>query len=332
MGGCEAATYTSTYPSPSDGHTTLAIRMFCSVFLALAIIGRLLASRVPSPLRQQECITYGQDITHLQSLQIHDPNENSSFVCQAGHWPLEHSCKSSRVAISLEIVNNEISLFHHDNLPIDIIRSWQMTTETHSTPKCSHLFQNIIFLPIPFDPKAYQSDGSNYYVIHVDLLLPLWNFLRTLFVSSTPSPNIFLFPFNSQSNRDLSTNSTVFIDTKKYWIQAIQILFEMSLLIPGDAHGITQFLLRSRREAERYEERLDDQIVRICFQNIQIGLPRYDRPSVNSLRRFSSHYREVTYSSSSTQSHLFLSHSHPSGHSSPISIVPSPESCHTLES
>jgi hypothetical protein len=263
-------------------------------FLCLAVNWALVFGG-SSSLSQEQCLTYGQDLSHLQSHRsLNETDSSSFFVCQAGQWPLEQTCHSSGIAISLEIINKDVHLFHHHSLPPEVSHSWQMNSEINFTPRCSHLYENIVFLPIPFDPKAYQSDGSNYYVIHVDLLLPFWNFLQNVLSQSNKDPQdtkIFLFPFNGQSFRDVSHNSTVFFDPKKYWIHALQILSELSLLIPGDAHGITQFPHRSRREAEQYE-RLS-QTSRLCFRKIQIGLPRYDRPSMASLRRFSSRYRQV---------------------------------------
>lgn len=211
-----------------------------------------------------------------------------------GHWPLETTVYCHTPSISLQILNETIQIFSHSpHIPSDLVHSWNIIPDIDHSPSCAVTFDNVLFLPIPYDPSGYQSDGSNYYVIHVDILLPLWNYLR----GKLSPPTIVIFPFNKHLQREMSSEYLLkaFQDSNKYWIHSIQ-LSSHHQLIPGTGKGIRLSLQRaSSSPTEVYLHHLISRhSTRFCFQNIQIGLPRYDRPSPISLKKFSQLYREVS--------------------------------------
>jgi hypothetical protein len=241
---------------------------------------------------------------------------NDSFSLEFGQWPLQSSFRCNSVGISLEISPPSSSpssspaslqLYSHVPLPAPLVSSWKLIPEEFQSPACQYLFDDILFLPIPYDPSEYQSDGSNYYVVHVDILLPLWNFLRSKPKAS--SPFIILFPFNSKTQRDESSfryrnSDSAFHNLKKYWIHSLQLLSDHQALIPGDLIGLSTPLLQPRPHLNLKLSWSPFNSGRVCFQNIQLGLPRYDRPSPISLRTFSQRYREVALLPSPLFPHL----------------------------
>ena len=252
-----------------------------------------------------QCLTYPYPSTSP----LFASTSNSSHLLQSslelGHWPLESSYWCNAIGISIEILSRsssstspQLQIFSHAPLPSQLLSSWKIISEEFQSPSCQHLFEDILFLPFPYDSSAYQSDGSNYYVIHVDILLPLWNYLRS---QTHSSPFILLFPFNSNLQRhDSSLNdrdhrTSAFHNLKKYWIHSLQIFSNHRYLVPGDVTGLRTMISHSKTLSNLSNRSTLSSFNsgRVCFQNIRLGLPRYDRPSPVSLRRFSQQYREV---------------------------------------
>ena len=204
----------------------------------------------------------------LSSLHLSDDLERSSsqnsllpsFNCERGHWPLqENSCHSSEIGISINLYNNKnnkknnsLEIFSHASLPSDLISSWKITKEINFTSKCLKTIENVIFVSLPYDREFYQSDGSNFYVIHVDIIIPLWNYhIRMKDQLSTPI--IVIFPFNAQNQRDITSNHLIALqDVNKYWIKSIQILFDSYILVPGTNQGISTFISNSFKQNLSY--------------------------------------------------------------------------------
>ncbi len=84
----------------------------------------------------------------------------SSVYSGVGHWPLSNYC----------LTKENPAIFYSKNIS-------QFGVSSEMCP-----FQNFseisIVLPIPYNIDVYESNGSNYYVIHMDVLLPLYAFIK----------------------------------------------------------------------------------------------------------------------------------------------------------
>lgn len=229
--------------------------------------------------------------------ETHAPTDDhslaSSCECKAGHWPITKSCYISNSKLSFDI-NAGLFGTNSTNMPDCVLRTWNITVIP--TVKCSFRIQNALFLPIPYDKATYQSDGSNFYVIHVDTLLPLWNYFRTLNPSTDEElPIIFGFSFNIHGEVNLTSDA--FIDPNKYWIRSVQLQFDHHVLVPGTMDGLSQFASRlhtSNIHGSYYPpRRFAFESGTICFRNVQLGLPLFDNPSRASVSRFAAEFREV---------------------------------------
>eukprot|EP00602_Paraphysomonas_sp_CaronLab_P011825 CAMPEP_0185044108 /NCGR_PEP_ID=MMETSP1103-20130426/43268_1 /TAXON_ID=36769 /ORGANISM="Paraphysomonas bandaiensis, Strain Caron Lab Isolate" /LENGTH=311 /DNA_ID=CAMNT_0027584343 /DNA_START=577 /DNA_END=1512 /DNA_ORIENTATION=- len=101
-------------------------------------------------------------------------------------------------------------------------------------------------------------------------------------------PQIFLFAFDVEGNIDL--NSSAFKDSRKYWIQSIQLLFDTNAIVPGHMSAIHNHISRMIDFSTYSRVNILDGFV--CFANVQLGVPSLDKPSPTIVRQFSRAYRE----------------------------------------
>lgn len=192
------------------------------------------------------------------------PDELVPADCSSsGHWPLKKSCKSSKSGIYFD--PNTQSLFsagcgsgssgntkggnhHHLHHATFVHETWNISSEAKSSPLCAAFIPQAIFMPIAYDEVAYQTEGSNYYVTHMDSLLPLWNVLKKRQKATPHSrlPEIFLFAFNVEGKIDLSTRA--FDDFSKYWIQSLQLLLGDVQVQLGTMDAMSQYLMHAMHD------------------------------------------------------------------------------------
>jgi hypothetical protein len=174
-------------------------------------------------------------------------------------------------------------------------------------------------MPIAYDEVAYQTEGSNYYVTHIDSLIPLWNVLakRQRLTPLAPIPEIFLFAFNVEGKIDL--HSRGFDDLTKYWVQSLQLLVgdEVQLQV-GTVSGLSRYLaqvMSSSGHGSSDSDSSDNSHTNygttasssfsslssawsggdgsvLCFEEVSLGVPQYN-PTRRAIRQFSQHFRKV---------------------------------------
>eukprot|EP01041_Mallomonas_annulata_P007964 gene7964-16300_t len=210
----------------------------------------------------------------------------SNASCVAGHWPLEMSCEVKNGQIWVDTSTNQVftNILLNNNLQKQLKFSFIETC-----PRCTRLLKNSIFLPIPYDKVQFQSDGSNYYVIHMDIVLPLWYHLRTLFRNSGGNdehPWIIPIVLGQQSGIDLHTEA--FRNKSKYWISSIQNILQTELL-PLTVHGPP---LHHHQQQSHPTSSVNDQNQDIvCFETVTLGLPSLHRVSDRLLQEYVTKYR-----------------------------------------
>ena len=153
--------------------------------------------------------------------------KSKSVSCSSGHWPSEYSCyfDEEKIWIDDNIVFTTAKASAHKGL-----KSLGMIDNSFVCPKCTSIISDSVFIPLPYDSRLYHSDGSNFYVIHVDILIPLWKFLKDQYYDKNKSSfRIILFVTNNELGIDLK--SSAFISTQAYWISSIQQIFENEIIL-----------------------------------------------------------------------------------------------------
>jgi hypothetical protein len=211
--------------------------------------------------------------------------------CKSGHWPITKSCYVANSHLTFDISSGVFSTSSM-TIPDDVLKTWNISAAVMTPLTCSFHIENALFLPLPFDKETYQSDGSNYYVIHVDTVLPLWNYFRTLNpVSASEYPVIIAYSFNIRG--EINLTSEAFNDPNKYWIRSVQLQFDHHVLVPGTLDGLRQFASRLAQSHANPLMPPSPETGTICFGNVQLGLALFDTPSRVSVARFAADYRQV---------------------------------------
>ena len=173
---------------------------------------------------------------------------------------------------------------------------WNISEVSYS-PHCAATIRQAIFVPIAYDERAYQTEGSNYYVTHMDSLIPLWNVLKKFKKSNSnsPLPEIYLFAFNVEGKVDLDTPA--FDDYSKYWIQSIQLLLGDIPLQFGTFKHFSRHLtnaLRSMEHSSMLGEYMKGyrQGMSLCFDDLLLGLPNFN-PTRRAVQSYSHDFRMV---------------------------------------
>jgi hypothetical protein len=228
-----------------------------------------------------------------------DPHQDFEYNCISGHWPLSRSCHTIGIGLSVDVTHSSVQLITHKPLENSVKVAWRILDETHLSPKCSVIVHNVLLLPIPYDRKAYQSDGSNYYVIHIDTVIPLWNLLRSrkskfFRERNNAPPTILLFPFDINGSRNNSTNDRSFGESNKYWIKSIQIMFDNSYILPASLSSLVPLSISySAPSYVHSQSTVPNKPYRICLADARLGTPLYDRPTSAAVREYSMSYRQV---------------------------------------
>jgi hypothetical protein len=253
------------------------------------------------------------------------PEEVAAPDCSSGgHWPLKKSCKSPKAGIyfdpisqSLHSAGGELGLVERatqrQKRDMSFVHeTWNISSEAQSSPACVATVSHAIFMPIAYDEVAYQTEGSNYYVTHMDSLIPLWRVLtkRQKSTPHAPLPEIFLFAFNVEGKIDLL--SSAFDDYSKYWIQSLQLLLGDLQVQLGTAAALSRYLRQAGGGGSRrtggygeYSQLLGSAGSgggrggerggggSLCFQDVLWGAPQFN-PTPRAVRSFSQDFRRVS--------------------------------------
>lgn len=255
----------------------------------------------------QECQRIGsgvnRPISPATSLYL-SPDELVVADCSAnGHWPLKKSCKSTQSGIFFDpssqslfsAVSNSTDgkPFHHESF---VHQTWNISTNAKFSPLCAAIVPHAIFMPIAYDEVAYQTEGSNYYVTHMDSLIPLWSVLKKRQKKNPPDPlpEIFLFAFNVEGKIDLSTRA--FDDYSKYWIQSLQLLMGDVQLQLGTTDSLSRYLnlviADGKRSFSGSGSASGDRGA-LCFGEVLFGVPQFN-PTRRAVRSFAQDFRRVS--------------------------------------
>lgn len=127
----------------------------------------------------------------------------ADVVCRHGHWPLQQSCwLPDADAILSGNSTHPMSITLHGRVEDSLVRAvlqreWpdiQYDDTDSVTSHANRVIEEAVLFPIPFDPSLYAADGSNYYVMHVDVLIPLFQFLRLRALDRHPTVPIHVIP------------------------------------------------------------------------------------------------------------------------------------------
>jgi hypothetical protein len=203
--------------------------------------------------------------------------------CRPGHWPLRSYChvKSSELWFDTHIEKFSSRLEY----PSSLNENWNIVLNS-SRPLCSHTIESVIFVPIAYDRMYYESDGSNYYIIHVDNVIPLWNLIENIIKNRT-NISIVLYAFNY--HRKYNLFSDAFNNNNKYWIKSITLLYPQIQFVSGTIEGFENYIISNSKQLSHINQ---EQSV-LCFDEVFFGLPLYDNPSYNAISKYSQQYRKV---------------------------------------
>lgn len=215
-------------------------------------------------------------------------------TCRTGHWPLlKRSCEVAatdeggiRLAREQHIFADQ-SLLEH--LPSETVRIWNMSSLVNRKERpCRHQPGCIAFALFPHDPSVYGIDGSNYYVFHVDILLPVWNYLNYKLNcehGAIGNKAVYLFHF---LDGKIKIDTDIFLSNTTFWSQSFQMAFG-DRYFPVNAGTYGSLVPPTIPEGSPPDDGCSD----VCFHQVSFGVSEYSFPSKRAVTSLSQQIRQV---------------------------------------
>ena len=172
--------------------------------------------------------------------------------CGQGHWPVAKYCEFNGV----DSTTGGIPLLSFDYVHDRLVTSptvsekvnpheWGFDTSDFSfganSVSISSLLNSdeehthVIVVQLPYDRTLYQSDGSNYYVVHMDILLPLYYHLVKL-LQRAPNDRsgsdrtseahyVVILSVMDSSSGTVDLDTDAFEDPHLFWMESLELLF-----------------------------------------------------------------------------------------------------------
>ena len=243
--------------------------LMCFIIMATCVIPMLSNSKYRSCESKQSLM---RNATKKFSYDV--ISDSNSCDCCQGHWPLEVSCYCENGLVWFD--KSTSNYFTDSQFPLSLVNTWRFQNDSayNSCPVCDVVIEDSIFVVIPYNKTKYQSDGSNYYVMHIDIVLPLWQHIRQRVRRGDGIPWIIPVVLKPGGGIDLHTDA--FTDPRRYWISSLQNLFDGRELLPLQGIDIDARKL-------------------LCFHRVTLGVPSLHRTSDRLIQDFSTAYRKVTH-------------------------------------
>lgn len=233
--------------------------------------------------------------------------------CRGAHWPLStKSCEVSPEAAVGFSGKKPVLIYDHgfsfqneatfSALP-ELAALWGISgpAEVSRGVNCCSEFACSVFVALPHDPAQYGAAGSNYYVFHVDILLPVWNHVRNKLGcargGSDDAVNIFVF--HVQDNK-IKMDSDIFQNQNSFWDQSFRFIF-VSSYVPVTAESLHRLQApRAGAAAEVSPSGVIDRVRHedfhgtLCFDHVSFGVPEYSYPSKRAVSSLNELMRKVS--------------------------------------
>lgn len=225
-------------------------------------------------------------------------------ACRPGHWPLsKQSCEVTFSSLGQDGLGNmwfdkglylDVSALP-SLIPAEIVAVWNITAGADGSSSCQRVFPCSAFALLPYDTSIYGPSGSNYYVFHVDILLPLLTHVQTKMncaQGGRRDVTVFLFHMLDGAVR---LDTDIFDDNDTYWSQAFRLICGMNYIPVSNAN--MESLIDSKSKFA--EMTIDGDITvpvsagLLCFDHVSFGVPEYSNPSKRSVYTLSTTMREV---------------------------------------
>ena len=156
------------------------------------------------------------------------PSQGDEFhtkkKCVDGSWPLNKFCEFTNQLLWVE---KDLRVFLLDNYAQGEDKLYFLSPAKNS-PKCRQILNYGVIIEVPYNLDLYQSDGSNYYVIHVDVLIPLWQLMKVRYEKNNRSPITVVLFVRSEFKIDLY--SKAFLSRNSYWIASLQLILPNEII------------------------------------------------------------------------------------------------------
>ena len=217
------------------------------------------------------------------------------ITCRSSHWPLTQGTCALTAHSAKSIAASETGLCYRDLTPSnqklsrEIMDIWDLK-ECIST-SCTSISGCIVTALFPHDPLRYGISGSNYYVFHVDIILPLWNYIN--FKLKCPSGIVRILMFHLGGDGRVVHSTDIYEDLTSFWMQSFRLVFG-NQLIPVHNKSTT-FQWMSKDQLLIPSIPADKQpLSQYCFEQISFGIPEYSFPSRKSISTLSAKMRHVS--------------------------------------
>lgn len=213
---------------------------------------------------------------------------SSHVSCRPGHWPLTQTCSiggaSSAPILGYRSDEKQFTLLitDKDTCPGALLKSSFNVTPVNSAPStdlslsCGAIEDCAVFVLFPFDPRLYGGSGSNYYVFHVDILLPTWNYVK--YKLNCKDAKVFMFHY-LDGRAQLQSN--IFSDDQSFWMQSLHYLFGHRFS-PGAADGMGHTPPPQSHPMT-------------CFREASFGVGEFSNPSSRAVKTMARFMREVKF-------------------------------------
>ncbi len=213
-------------------------------------------------------------------------------ICELGNK--SSSCVSKGESVKLQDIS--INLYSTDPFFETKLNFKSVKYSKYSPVHCDAWIEDSAILPVPFDRKHYESLGSNYYIIHTDVLLPhfksFWDPSSNLF---TPPSRTVLLPINFQSKFHFDD---YFRNNDGYWISSLKALSKQTEVIPisigniNSLHNFNYYFEYKRHNAGKISDNALHS--RVCFRHATFGNPVVDEARIPQklLKSFTSTMRQ----------------------------------------
>lgn len=225
------------------------------------------------------------------------------ITCKSAHWPLTK--KSCELSHHTQLAHPSGGLkYDHQffiestadvDLPPELAAMWNVSLRSARTDawRCSHEHKCSVFVLLPHDPSQYGSAGSNYYVFHVDILLPVWNHINFKMSCGAGAgmKDISVFVFHMQSNRIL-WDSDIFRSSDTFWTQSFRLLFGDNFK-PFTLDSFRSLHDRDVAAAVATEGTAGMSSPLLCFHTVSLGVPEFSSPSKKAVQSMAQLMRQV---------------------------------------
>ena len=211
---------------------------------------------------------------HLLYFKGLEASEPTSISCKKGHWPIHQHCDIKQASICYNPVLNVMA--SPSNLPPSAQTLWNIfkITDNSEEPQNKTWIPCSVLTLLQYDRALFGSTGANYYIFIVDVLLPVWNYLRKMRCQPNVTPVIVIFAYTNGTAR---IHSEAFSDPTMFWNEIGSLLWGPQIIFASPEN------LRLAAPSGSS----------LCFDTVSLGAPELSDPPTRVVQAFAAEIRQV---------------------------------------